>query len=149
MGHLTCACGQCVQNSFITLRKYHAINMILGAKCIHYLSDVRDVCGVLPYGLQNTYIFTWKIPGSKPVCAFLKVSYSDVGEVGVAENCEKIQFFLNTLYLIFWSEEHQYRGKADDMTRRPLNHWVLWLDCKCKRRTEDVRLELSYIYSFI
>ena len=29
----------------------------------------------------------------------LKVSYSDEGEGGVAVNCEKIQFFLNTLYL--------------------------------------------------
>ena len=28
----------------------------------------------------------------------LKVSYSDVGEGGVAVNCEKPQFFLNTLY---------------------------------------------------
>ena len=27
----------------------------------------------------------------------LKVSYSDVGEGGVAVNCEKTQFFLNTL----------------------------------------------------
>ena len=30
----------------------------------------------------------------------LKVSYSDVGKGGVAENCEKTQFFLNTLYLL-------------------------------------------------
>ena len=29
----------------------------------------------------------------------MKVSYSDVGEGGVAVNCEKTQFFLNTLYL--------------------------------------------------
>ena len=29
----------------------------------------------------------------------LKVSYSDVGEGGVAVNCEKTQFFLNTLYI--------------------------------------------------
>ena len=29
----------------------------------------------------------------------LKVSYNDVGEGGVAVNCEKTQFFLNTLYL--------------------------------------------------
>ena len=29
----------------------------------------------------------------------MKISYSDVGERGVAVNCEKIQFFLNTLYL--------------------------------------------------
>ena len=29
----------------------------------------------------------------------LKVSYSDVGEEGVAVNCEKTQFFLNTLYV--------------------------------------------------
>ena len=29
----------------------------------------------------------------------LKVSYSDVGEAGVAVKCEKKQFFLNTLYL--------------------------------------------------
>ena len=29
----------------------------------------------------------------------LKVSYSDAGEGGVAVNCEKPQFFLNTLYL--------------------------------------------------
>ena len=28
----------------------------------------------------------------------LKVSYSDVNEGGVAVNCEKTQFFLNTLY---------------------------------------------------
>ena len=28
----------------------------------------------------------------------LKVSYSDVGEGAVAVNCEKTQFFLNTLY---------------------------------------------------
>ena len=34
-----------------------------------------------------------KNPGSKPVCAFLKVSYSDVGEVGVAVNCEKNTIF--------------------------------------------------------
>ena len=27
-----------------------------------------------------------------------KVSYSNVGEGGVAVNCEKAQFFLNTLY---------------------------------------------------
>ena len=30
----------------------------------------------------------------------LQVSYSDVGEGGVAVNCEKTQFFLNTLYVI-------------------------------------------------
>ena len=30
----------------------------------------------------------------------LKVSYSDVGEGGVGVNCEKNQFFLNTLYLM-------------------------------------------------
>ena len=29
----------------------------------------------------------------------LKVSYSDVGEGGVAVNCEKTLFFLNTLYI--------------------------------------------------
>ena len=29
----------------------------------------------------------------------LKVFYSDVGEGGVAVNCEKTQFFLNTLYM--------------------------------------------------
>ena len=29
----------------------------------------------------------------------LKVSYSDVGEGGVAMNCEKTQFFMNTLYI--------------------------------------------------
>ena len=29
----------------------------------------------------------------------LKVSYSDVGEGGVAVNCEKTQFFLNTMYI--------------------------------------------------
>ena len=29
----------------------------------------------------------------------LKVSYSDVGEGGVAVNREKTQFFLNTLYI--------------------------------------------------
>ena len=28
----------------------------------------------------------------------LKVSYSDIGERGVAMNCEKTKFFLNTLY---------------------------------------------------
>ena len=31
----------------------------------------------------------------------LKVSYSNVGEGGVAVNCEKTQFFLNTLYTWF------------------------------------------------
>ena len=30
----------------------------------------------------------------------LKVSYSDVGEGGVAVNCEKTQFFMNTLYFL-------------------------------------------------
>ena len=35
----------------------------------------------------------------------LRVSYSDVGEGGVAVNCEKTQFFfLNTLYLILSNE---------------------------------------------
>ena len=29
----------------------------------------------------------------------MKVSYNDVGEGGVAVNCEKTQFFLNTLYV--------------------------------------------------
>ena len=29
----------------------------------------------------------------------LKVSYSDVSEGGIAVNCEKTQFFLNTLYV--------------------------------------------------
>jgi len=29
----------------------------------------------------------------------LKVSYSDVGEGGVAVDCEKTKFFMNTLYL--------------------------------------------------
>ena len=30
----------------------------------------------------------------------LKVFYSDVGEGGVAVNCEKTQFFRNTLYIL-------------------------------------------------
>ena len=30
----------------------------------------------------------------------LKVSYSDVGEGGVAVNCENTQFFLNNLYMM-------------------------------------------------
>ena len=34
----------------------------------------------------------------------LKVSYSDVGEGAFAVNCEKAQFFLNTLYLLDPSE---------------------------------------------
>ena len=32
----------------------------------------------------------------------LKVSYSDVGEGGVAVNCEKSQLFLNTMYVNIW-----------------------------------------------
>ena len=31
----------------------------------------------------------------------LKVSYSDKGEGGVAVNCEKTQFFLDTLYVLY------------------------------------------------
>ena len=38
-------------------------------------------------------------PYTRIVLRALKVSYSDVGEGGVAVNCEKTQFFLNTLYM--------------------------------------------------
>ena len=34
----------------------------------------------------------------------LKVSYSDVGEGGVAVNCEKTQFFMNTLYITYMTD---------------------------------------------
>ena len=51
---------------------------------------VRDMC-VSGYGLYSQET--------------LKVSYSDVGEGGVvAVNCEKTQFFMNTLYLIASNE---------------------------------------------
>ena len=47
-----------------------------------------------------------KIPANRSDCTLvlrwkaLKVFYSDVREEGVAVNCEKTQFFLNTLYML-------------------------------------------------
>ena len=41
-----------------------------------------------------------KLPATRIVLRAFKVSNSDVGEGGVAVNCEKAQFFLNTLYVI-------------------------------------------------
>ena len=38
----------------------------------------------------------------------LKVSYSDVSEGGVAVNCEKAQFFLNTLYILLRCDAIKY-----------------------------------------
>ena len=44
------------------------------------------------------------LPANGSDCTLaLKVSYSDEGEGGVAGNCEKTPFFLNTLYnIMFW-----------------------------------------------
>ena len=48
--------------------------------------------GVTIHNGPNSYILYTRI-----ALRALKVSYSDVGEGGVAVNCEKTQFFLNTL----------------------------------------------------
>ena len=50
-------------------------------------------------GCSLNIVFFPRIPESSIALRALMVSYSDLGEGGVAVNCEKTQFFLNTLYV--------------------------------------------------
>ena len=52
----------------------------------------------------------------------MKVSYSDVGEGGVSVNCEKIQFFLNTLYIE--TEPEELIEILFVVAKQPLNYLV-------------------------
>ena len=63
----------------------------------------------------------------------LKVSYSDVGEGGVAVkvNCEKTQFFLNTLYLLmfvsgpFMARSSRMRTLSCSTSVQELSPWLM------------------------
>ena len=50
----------------------------------------------------------------------LKVSYSDVGEGWVAVNCEKTQFFLNTLYYYVEWKMSNKKGATNTEASEPV-----------------------------
>ena len=80
------------------------ISTVTKFKYCVYFQEFSKVCHLF---LASTWLLLAVQKNYQPIgvtvpshCArALKVSYSDVGEGGVAVNCEKIQFFMNTLYI--------------------------------------------------
>ena len=57
-------------------------------------------CGFFSRILESLPPLPGQITANSIALRALKVCYSDVGEGGVAVNCEKTQLFLNTLYIV-------------------------------------------------
>ena len=76
-------------------RKYSSTGCSLN---IVFLPRILEILPPLPRQHLAAIGCTKKLPANRSES--LKVSYSDLGEGGVAVNCEKkTQFFLNTLYV--------------------------------------------------